>query len=60
MRKMSLKWINDGMQIDERGGSAELETNVSKNNPFDNFSFKVMYKSPPKIPCHPSIRLLQL
>ncbi|XP_056848104.1 probable serine/threonine protein kinase IRE3 isoform X2 [Raphanus sativus] len=27
-------------EIDERGGSAELETNVSKNNPFDNFSFK--------------------
>ncbi|KAL0853758.1 hypothetical protein Bca101_058910 [Brassica carinata] len=29
---------NEG--INERGGSAELETNVSKNNPFDNFSFK--------------------
>ncbi|CAF2218580.1 probable serine/threonine protein kinase IRE3 isoform X1 [Brassica napus] len=27
-------------EIDERGGPAELETNVSKNNPFDNFSFK--------------------
>ncbi|CAH8359242.1 unnamed protein product [Eruca vesicaria subsp. sativa] len=27
-------------EIDERGGSAELETNASKNNPFDNFSFK--------------------
>ncbi|KAH0862261.1 hypothetical protein HID58_079472 [Brassica napus] len=28
-------------EIDEPGGPAELETNVSKNNPFDNFSFKV-------------------
>ncbi|CAN6891302.1 unnamed protein product [Brassica oleracea] len=27
-------------EIDEPGGPAELETNVSKNNPFDNFSFK--------------------
>ncbi|KAL0696991.1 hypothetical protein Bca4012_064171 [Brassica carinata] len=30
---------NDG--VDELGGPAELETNVSENNPFDNFSYKV-------------------
>ncbi|KAF2592645.1 hypothetical protein F2Q70_00042540 [Brassica cretica] len=30
---------NDG--VDERCGPAELETNVSENNPFDNFSYKV-------------------
>nr|VDD59972.1 unnamed protein product [Brassica oleracea] len=29
---------NDG--VDERCGPAELETNVSENNPFDNFSYK--------------------
>ncbi|KAG2305098.1 hypothetical protein Bca52824_033749 [Brassica carinata] len=29
---------NDG--VDELGGPAELETNVSENNPFDNFSYK--------------------
>lgn len=42
--KLSLNWSNDVMQIDEPGGPAELETNVSKNNPFDNFSFKVLYR----------------
>ncbi|CAH2036122.1 unnamed protein product [Thlaspi arvense] len=29
---------NDG--VDERGEPAEMETNASENNPFDNFSFK--------------------
>ena len=33
------------MQVDERCGPAELETNVSENNPFDNFSYKVLYIS---------------
>ncbi|CAA7048174.1 unnamed protein product [Microthlaspi erraticum] len=27
-------------RVDERGGATELETNVSENNPFDNFSYK--------------------
>lgn len=38
-----LNWINDGVQVDKRGGAKELETNVSENNPFDNFSYKVLY-----------------
>lgn len=56
---MYLNWINDGMQVDERDELAKFDTTVYGNHLFDNFSLKVLYHDfPPKIPCHPSIRLI--